>query len=99
MLVYHIVPFEKWESFKGASYETASLKSEGFIHCSFADQLDAVLKRYYSDADTVTILTIDPTKLDSKLVVEPSTGGENYPHVYGPINIGAIISTETRNIS
>ena len=99
MLIYHIVVSDVWEMFHRDRYEAESLGTEGFIHCSFADQLDAVLKRYYSDADTVTILTIDPTKLDSKLVVEPSTGGENYPHIYGPINIGTIISTETRKIS
>ena len=99
MLIYHIVVSDVWEMFHRDRYESESLGTEGFIHCSFADQLDAVLKRYYADAKAVTILKIDASKLDSKLVVEPSTGGENYPHVYGPININAIVSTEDRTIS
>ncbi len=99
MLIYHIVVSDVWEMFHGDRYEAESLGTEGFIHCSFADQLDAVLKRYYADAKAVTILEIDTSKLDSKLVVEPSTGGENYPHVYGPINIEAVMSTENRTIS
>jgi len=99
MLIYHIVVSDVWETFHDVCYEAESLATEGFIHCSFADQLDAVLKRYYADAKAVTILEIDASKLDSKLVVEPSTGGENYPHVYGPINIEAVMSTENRTIS
>lgn len=98
-MIYHIVASEAWEMFHDVFYQADSLATEGFIHCSFADQLDEVLKRYYADANSVTILEIDTSKLDSKLVVEPSTGGENYPHVYGPINIDAVISTEQRKIS
>ena len=99
MLIYHIVLPEVWNALSESYYEADSLAAEGFIHCSFADQLEAVLKRYYSDAKTVTILAIDASKLESKLVIEPSTGGENYPHVYGAINIDAVVSIQTRNIS
>lgn len=98
MKIYHIVLPEVWDSFAGIQYEAESLASEGFIHCSFEDQLDAVLKRYYSGRDEVVILEIDPVKLDSKLVVEPSTGGENYPHIYGTINRDAIVATENRKL-
>jgi uncharacterized protein (DUF952 family) len=80
-------------------YEAESLTTEGFIHCSFTEQLDAVIRRYYSDADEIVVLEIDPARLSSTLVVEPSTGGENYPHIYGPINRDAIVGTERRKIS
>jgi uncharacterized protein (DUF952 family) len=90
---------EAWTDFHGARFEAESLASEGFIHCSFEDQLDAVLKRYYAGRDEVMILEIDVTKLDSKLVVEPSTGGENYPHIYGSVNRDAIVGTERRKLS
>jgi uncharacterized protein (DUF952 family) len=99
MRIFHIVRTDVWDKFSGPMYEADSLDSEGFIHCSFAEQLDGVLKRYYSDADEVVILEIDLVKLNSKLVVEPSTGGENYPHIYGPINIDAVARTERRKLS
>ena len=99
MRIFHIVRTDVWDKFSGPMYEADSLDSEGFIHCSFAEQLDGVLKRYYSDADEVVILEIDLVKLNSKLVVEPSTGGEKYPHVYGPINTDAIINIERRKLS
>ena len=99
MRIFHIVRPADWDSYSGEIYEAESLAIEGFIHCSFAEQLDGVISRYYSDANEIIILEIDPTLLTSKLVVEPSTGGENYPHIYGPINKDAIVGTERRKLS
>ena len=99
MQVYHIVLPEGWENFKDKSfYEHESLGTEGFIHCSFADQIDGVLERYYKAAEKVLILTIDPAKLKSKLIAEASTGGEIYPHIYGEINRESIVGIEERTI-
>ena len=95
MKIYHIVLPEVWEKFKDEKfYEADSLASEGFIHCSFADQLEAVLQRYYKGAEHVLILTIDTEKLTSKLVKEPSTNNEIYPHIYGQINLDSVISQQ-----
>jgi uncharacterized protein (DUF952 family) len=97
MLIYHIVLPDAWKEYDGQpEYSAASLETEGFIHCSFAGQLDAVLDRYYRDAGDVLILTIDTEKLTSKLVNEPSTNNEIYPHIYGKINRDAIVAVETR---
>ncbi len=99
MLIYHIVLPDVWAEVKDRSfYESESLETEGFIHCSYADQLDDVLERYYSDAVEVVVLGIDANKLTSPLVSEPSTNDEPYPHIYGPINSDAIIKAETRPV-
>jgi uncharacterized protein (DUF952 family) len=99
MSIYHIVEPESWEEQKDLElYEHASLASEGFIHCSYAEQIDGVLNRYYKDVEKVVILAIDPALLTSKLVEEPSTGGEIYPHIYGKINRNAIIETKERSL-
>lgn len=97
MKIYHIVLPEAWSAFTGDCYEAASLDDEGFIHCSFAEQLDGVIGRYYKDAEKIVVLELDANKLSSKLVTEPSTGGEVYPHIYGPINRDAIISATERS--
>ena len=99
MRIFHIVRPADWESHGGSLFEAESLATEGFIHCSFAEQLDGVIRRYYGDTDEIVILEIDPGKLNSKLVVETSTGDENYPHIYGPINKDAIVGSERRKIS
>jgi len=75
-------------------YESDSLRTEGFIHCSFADQLETVLKRYYSDAGPVIVLTVDTEKLRSQMIEEASTNNEIYPHIYGMINREAIVKIE-----
>lgn len=95
MIIYHIVLPEIWEKFENEKfYEAESLATENFIHCSFAEQLDPVLQRYYKDGEKVLILSIETEKLMSELVEESSTGGEIYPHIYGEINRDAIIKIE-----
>ena len=97
MFIYHIVLPEVWERFKKRpSYQPESLDIEGFIHCSFPSQLETVLKRYYSGVEKVLILKIDTNKLLSKLVKEPSTNNEIYPHIYGRVNHNAIVDIEER---
>ena len=97
MFIYHIVLPEKWETVKhNSSYAADSLETEGFIHCSYDHQLDAVIGRYYANEPELVVLTIDPAKLTSELFSEPSTGGEEYPHIYGPINLDAVVSAEAR---
>lgn len=99
MLVYHIVLPEVWDEAKTRTfYEADSLDSEGFIHCSYADQLDGVIDRYYAEAGKIVILSIDTDKLTSTLVSEPSTGGEPYPHIYGQINTDSIVGVEERTV-
>lgn len=91
MLIYHIVLPEIWAAFDGGLYRHASLDSEGFIHCSFADQLHGVIERYYSSEPELVILEIESDRLMSRMIREPSTNREIYPHVYGPINREAIL--------
>jgi uncharacterized protein (DUF952 family) len=99
MFIYHVVLPDVWERSKSkASYQPESLATEGFIHCSYPGQLEAVLKRYYSDAAKVLILKIDTDKLLSKLVKEPSTNNEMYPHIYGRLNHSAVVEVSERII-
>jgi uncharacterized protein (DUF952 family) len=92
MFIYHVILPADWEAAKSAAfYEPPGLETEGFIHCSFDDQIDGVLARYYSGAGTVCILKIDVNRLSSRLVNEPSTLGESFPHVYGPIDVAAVV--------
>jgi uncharacterized protein (DUF952 family) len=99
MHIYHIVLPEKWdEAVVDEFYEAESLATEGFIHCSFAEQIEGVLERYYSGAKRVVVLEIDPEKLTSRLVKEPSTNNEIYPHIYGKINRDAVVGIAEREL-
>lgn len=63
----------------------------GFIHCSFATQVETVANLFYRDRDDVLLLTIDPEQLTSPLRVEAVVGtGQEFPHIYGPLPAGAV---------
>ena len=68
------------------------MAEEGYIHCSFAGQVTATAARFYGDVDEVVVLRIDPDRLTSPVVVEDLAGsGEEFPHVYGPIDVHAVV--------
>ena len=96
VLIYHIVLPEVWNAFDADLYKAPSLETEGFIHCSFDGQLNGVIERYYGDKDQLVILEIDSERLMSRMIKEPSTNNEIYPHIYGPINRDAIIAVQER---
>lgn len=99
MLIYHIVLPDDWAAFDTELYRAKSLETEGFIHCSFADQLAGVIKRYYKGEKRLIILEIDTERLMSRMIKEPSTNNEIYPHIYGPINRDAIVGIKERKIN
>jgi len=96
--LYHLALAPEWERACAAgAYDRStvdrSLAEEGFIHCSFAEQVQATADRYYRGRDDVVLLRIDPARVDVEVRVEqaPSTG-EAYPHLYGPLRTDAVVS-------
>jgi uncharacterized protein (DUF952 family) len=79
-----------------------TLAEQGFIHCSLRHQLRAVAEYLYEDAEDLVVLVIDGTRLPAPVRYEaPEPGAERYPHVYGPIPIGAVVEAVpvTRDLS
>jgi len=95
--LFHIALPDDWDAARvDGRYTTSTrgrtLDEEGYIHCSFAEQVPATLARFYSDLTVVVLLRIDPHRLASPVVVEDLVGaGEHFPHVYGPIALDAVI--------
>lgn len=96
MLIYHIVEKEVWDALESELYSPVGLEREGFIHCSFKEQLSGVIERYYARGSELAVLEIDPQYLMSRVVNEPSTNEEIYPHIYGQINLSAVVAVEYR---
>ncbi len=91
--IYHITTNDAWENAKAnGAYEAASLCSEGFIHCSTAAQVAGTLERFFAGQTNLVKLVINPSKLTHNLKYEL---GEDvnmlFPHVYGVINLDAVI--------
>ena len=96
--IFHIMVPEAWTQAQhtGAittSTRGVSLAEEGFVHCSYAGQVAATAARFFGDLAEVVLLRIDPARLAAPLVTEDLTGaGEPFPHVYGPINLDAVVA-------
>ena len=95
-IIYHVTTKEDWNAAKQIGYyEHPSLKDEGFIHCSHEHQLTGVLERYFAGKTGLVKLVIDTDKLSSKFVFDWSPSlADTFPHVYGPVNVDAVIKTE-----
>ena len=92
MTLLHIAVRSEWEA-AGADYAPAAFADEGFVHCSFAEQVVDTAARYYAGRDDVLLLEIDEARLTARLVVEPSPStGDQFPHIYGPINRTAVVA-------
>ena len=96
-IIYHVTTAAEWKTAQGKGfYEAASLKAEGFIHCSEEHQVAGVLERYFTDQGDLVKLVIDTTKLTSRYVQEWSPSvRDTFPHIYGPINMDAVIEVIT----
>jgi glutathione S-transferase len=90
--IYHLVLRHLWERDPCRPFEAASLADEGFIHCSYAEQVARSANRFYTDATDLLLLTIDTTRLSSPLREELAGNGALFPHIYGPINRDAVTS-------
>jgi uncharacterized protein (DUF952 family) len=77
-IVYHITRQQDWESaLESGAYQSPTLAKDGFIHCSTDTQVLRVANNFYRGQTE----TGQP---------EPEIQ-ELFPHVYGAINLGAVI--------
>lgn len=97
--VLHIVSRKDWENANTAgSYRPGSLAAEGFIHCSTVGQAVRTVNTFYKGIPELSLLCIDEAKLAAPCRWEdPAEGpghseeGEKFPHIYGPLNLDAVI--------
>lgn len=93
--IYHLALRRSWEAARdaGEPYRRStidkSLDDEGFIHCSYQDQVQGVADRFYRGRTDVLLLTIDTSKVEAEVRTE-----NQFPHLYGPLPIEAVVREE-----
>ncbi len=93
-MIYHVTHQTAWLQQAGSDlFEPESLKTEGFVHCCTREQLEGVLSRYFAGQSELLLLHLDEMRLPY-LKYEMATGGESFPHLYGPIPKQAIVRME-----
>jgi glutathione S-transferase len=99
-VIFHLALASDWETARASgAYRVStigmSLDEVGYIHCSFADQVDVVGERFYAGRPDVLLLSIDDDRVPSEIRVENLEGGEEqFPHIYGPLPVAAVVSVE-----
>ena len=72
------------------------MATKDFIHTSKEDQVKGVLESYYQNHTDLLLLHIDENKLIAELKFElASSVNEAFPHIYGRLNLEAVIITTT----
>lgn len=97
--VFHLALLRDWEqAARDGDYRVStlgrSLADEGFVHASRRHQVAGVRSTFYADvAEPLVLLEIDPARLDVPLRLEvPPEAEEAFPHIYGPVPVGAVVS-------
>lgn len=89
-VAYHLVPAEVWASAPPEEpFRPASLAAEGFVHLThwMTDLVDVANALYRADPRPHLVLTVVLDWLTSPWRYD---GDQRYPHVYGPLDRGAI---------
>jgi uncharacterized protein (DUF952 family) len=95
---FHITEAAAWREAQAAgeyrmSTRGVTLEDQGFIHCSLGHQLRGVAELIYGDADDLAVLVVASERLPVPVRFEsPAPGAQEYPHIYGALPVGAVIS-------
>ena len=98
--LFHIATHDEFEDARasGADYRPAAFAREGFIHCSYAHQLEATAARHFAGRTGLVLLEINRDALTCVVVDENLSGGaELFPHVYGPLPLNAVVAVHPFN--
>jgi uncharacterized protein (DUF952 family) len=92
--LFHITSQKEWDAAVPAGeYRPAAFADEGFIHCSYGRQVEATAARHFAGRTGLVLLEIERDALRSPVVDENLSGGVDlFPHIYGPLPVGAVIA-------
>lgn len=94
-VIYHMCRAEEWvQALSDGSYPGSSQdRADGFIHFSTCDQVWTSAAKHRRGQSGILLLAVDATALGEALKWEPSRGGQLFPHLYGPLDVEAVIET------
>lgn len=95
--IYCLTPAFYWATFADKTeYVPRDYEEEGFIHATKGDDLlYKVANRVYRDFyEELLLIVIDEALITSKIKYEQAKDGNLYPHIYGPLNMDAIVDVK-----
>ena len=91
--IYNICSASAWREAerRGVYRGSADDLRDGFIHFSTAAQVAETLRRHFFGRTGLFLVEVDADVLDDTLRWEPSRDGELFPHLYGDLDLGAVV--------
>jgi len=95
-IVYKIVDTATWREaerqavFHGSAHDMR----DGFIHFSTAAQVAETAAKHFAGQADLLLVHVDTGRLGDRLKWEPSRGGQLFPHLYAPLDLGAVAKVE-----
>lgn len=96
--IYKMLTLQEWQYFQDNQiFDGSELDiKDGFIHMSFAEQIDGIRQKFFKEISPVVLLSLDTQKFDaSSFKVEANKPNCNqYPHYYGQLNIEMVVEAK-----
>jgi uncharacterized protein (DUF952 family) len=93
-VIYKICSASAWREAErqGVYGGSADDARDGFIHFSTASQVAGTAEKFFAGQSGLFLVAVDADALGDALRWEPSRGGELFPHLYGDLDLAALIS-------
>jgi uncharacterized protein (DUF952 family) len=92
-IIYKICPEMLWREaetngeFRGAPVDL----TDGYIHLSTAAQVRETAAKHFASQSDLVLVALEAALLEDALRWEPSRGGDRFPHLYGPLDLAAVV--------
>ena len=95
-VIYKLCPSSLWREaeamgvFRGMPIDF----TDGYIHFSTGAQAKETARLHFAGQTDLVLVAVDAGPLGAALKYEPSRGGDLFPHLYGPLDLAAVLSVK-----
>ncbi len=95
--IYKVCPASAWREAErlGSFAGSADDLRDGFIHFSTRGQVAETVRKHFAGQSGLFLITVDADALGDALRWEPSRNDELFPHLYGDLDLGAVVAIAT----
>ncbi|HVV42833.1 MAG TPA: DUF952 domain-containing protein [Nitrobacter sp.] len=95
-IIYKICPASAWREAErqGVYRGSADDLRDGFIHFSTAAQVAGTARKHFAGQTGLFLIAVDAAALGDALRWDVSRGGELFPHLYGPLDLGHVTAIQ-----
>ena len=94
--IYKICTAPEWHEAEHAGVYRGSAvdQRDGFIHFSTAETSAETASKWFAGQRDLVLVAVDAGALGTRLKWEPSRGGALFPHLYGELELKAVLRVD-----